>query len=260
MAGTRCAACGCLWCWCRTTLTPFWASPTLSLLLVSQTNVSFCGTNGSYSSRYRAGSALLRWQVRLLLLDVRSTVPSLILVILLCLLVAADQWMNCGLNCSPFIQISAVLTALSLVSLQSEWAWFVDMGWFAWGPQKGRIISGGKKRWRERERERDRVLLWCETEYWIEEMVKQLLSGSAYGWVFGVMMWNGVLNRKDDDMWVFPHISMRLHGVTSQKTVIFMNMPLAYLYETWKPETLDNSCNTLVCYTEEFFSSRPKPK
>jgi len=56
--------------------------------------------------------------------------------------------MNCGLNCPPFIQISAVLTALSLVSRQSEWAWLVDMVWFAWGPQKGRIINGGRKRWR----------------------------------------------------------------------------------------------------------------
>jgi len=37
----------------------------------------------------------------------------------------------------------------------------------------------------------------------MEEMVKQLLSRSVYGWVFWVMMWNGVLNRKDD-MWVFP--------------------------------------------------------
>ena len=36
---------------------------------------------------------LLRWQVRLLLVDVRSTVPFLILFIFLCLLVAADE---CG--------------------------------------------------------------------------------------------------------------------------------------------------------------------
>jgi len=27
----------------------------------------------------------------------------------------------------------------------------VDMGWFAWGSQKGRLISGGRKRWRKRE-------------------------------------------------------------------------------------------------------------
>jgi len=58
----------------------------------------------------------------------------------------------------------------------------------------------------------------------------------------------------------YRYISMSLHGVTSQKTVIFMNMPLAYLYKTSKPETLDNSCNTLVSYSEEFFSSRPKFK
>ena len=51
-----------------------------------------CGTNGNYSFRLWAGNALLRWQVRLFLLDVRSTVPFLMLAILLCLLlVAADE-------------------------------------------------------------------------------------------------------------------------------------------------------------------------
>lgn len=52
----------------------------------------------------------------------------------------------------------------------------------------------------------------------------------------------------------YRYISMRPHGVTSQKAVIFMNMPLTYSYKTSKSETPHKSCNTLVPYTEDFLA------
>jgi hypothetical protein len=46
------------------------------LSLVSQTNVSFCSTNGNFSSWYQAGNALVMWQARRYSIEVAGPAVS----------------------------------------------------------------------------------------------------------------------------------------------------------------------------------------